>query len=343
MMKTKKKLLALIRNEWSTDTYAEDLKNRKIYFVCDEECTLLTSEDGLSTDMRPIFELFSSQEEADTRIMLHLKYANDTSRAESVIVRSTDTDVFLLLVHFLPQFTNLRDVKFDTGVGDRRRWIDVNFLYQSMSADFISSLLGFHAFTGCESTSSFVRKGKLKPLRFLINSKLIQSVFQDIGNQPHISEKTRKDLEKFTCKIYGGTVISNIDTLRYLKAKERFRFHAKGTRLVFEKDNADLSLLPPCRTSLQLHIDRANYQTYVWKQSLNAYPELPSLEENGWKLENGQLAMRWGYNMFPSELEEVLIQSAEDTDSDNESDISSTNISDFLEDYSDSEEDSDED
>ena len=85
-------------------------------------------EDGLSTDVRPIFELFSSQEEADTRIMLHLKYVNDTSRAERVIVRSTDTDVFLLLLHFLPQFTNLRDVKFDTGVGDRRRWIDMNFL-----------------------------------------------------------------------------------------------------------------------------------------------------------------------------------------------------------------------
>ena len=120
MMKTKKKLLALIRNEWSTDTYAEALKNRKIYFVCDEECTLLGSEDGLSTDARPIFELFSSQEEADTRLILHLKYVNDTSGAERVIVRSTETDVFLLLLHFVPQFTNLRDVKFDTGVGDKR-------------------------------------------------------------------------------------------------------------------------------------------------------------------------------------------------------------------------------
>ena len=95
-----------------------------------------------------------------------------------------------------------------------------------MSTDFISSLLEFHAFTGCDSTSSFIRKDKLKPLRFLINNKLIQSVFQDIGNQPHISEKTRTELEKFTCKIYGGTVISNIDTLQYLKAKELFRFHA---------------------------------------------------------------------------------------------------------------------
>ena len=47
--------------------------------------------------------------------------------------------------------------------------------------------------------------------------------------------------------------------------------------------------------------------------------------------------------MFPSELEEMLVQSTEDINSDDESDISTTNVSDFLEDHSDSEEDSDED
>ena len=201
-----------------------------------------------------------------------------------------------------------------------------------MSEDLISSLLGFHAFTGCDSTSSFVRKGKLKPLRFLTNSREFQSIFQDIGEQPHTSDITRKGLEKFTCKIYGGSEISNINTLRYLKAQERFP--QKGAKLLFKKYNADLSLLPPCLLSLQLHIDRANYQTYVWKQALNAYPELPSLEENGWQFENSQLVIRWGDKMFPQELEEVLLESGEDIDCDFESDTSSTDDSDFLEDES---------
>ena len=60
-----------------------------------------------------------------------------------------------------------------------------------------------------------------------------------------------------------------------------------------------------------------------WKQSLSAYPELT---ENGWKLENGQLDIRWGNEMFPSDLEEVLIQTSEDIDSDDETDNSQTNI-----------------
>ena len=220
MIRTKKNILALIRNEWSTDSYAEALMNRKIYFVCDAECTLLTSEDGISTDARPIFQLFSSQEEADTRLILHVKYVNETG-AERVVVRSTDTDVFLLLLHFSPEFTHIKDVKFDTGVGDKRRWIDIHLLYQCLHADLVSSLLGFHAFTGCDSTSSFVRKDKVKPLKLLKNSKHIQRIFQSLGNEPHTSEETRKELQKFTCRIYGGSVISDIESLRYLKAKRK--------------------------------------------------------------------------------------------------------------------------
>ena len=307
--------------------------------MCDVECTLITSEDGISTDARPIFQLYSSQEEADTRLILHLKYINDKSGAVRAIVRSTDTDVFLLLLHFCPQFDHLTGLKFDTGVGDRRRWIDISLLHQSMNEDLISSLLGFHAFTGCDSTSSFVRKGKLKPLRFLNNSKHFQSTFQGIGEQPSISKEIKEELENFTCKMYGSSGISNINTLRFVKAKERFGFHSKGTKLVYEKDNADLSLLPPCRSSLEFHIDRANYQTYIWKQSLSAYQELPPLTENGWKLENGQLDIRWGNEMFPSDLEEVLIQTSKDIDSGDETDNSQTNI---VYDYNDSNEDSDE-
>ena len=96
----KKRLIALICHEWSSDAYAGLLKNRELYFVNEHECTLMTSEDGLTTDVRPVPELYSSQEEADTRIILHLKYVNDHGRTKKVVIRSTDTDVFLLLLHF---------------------------------------------------------------------------------------------------------------------------------------------------------------------------------------------------------------------------------------------------
>ena len=49
------------------------MKNRELYFVHEQECTLMTREDGLTTDVRLVPELYSSQEEADTRIILHCK------------------------------------------------------------------------------------------------------------------------------------------------------------------------------------------------------------------------------------------------------------------------------
>ena len=167
----------------------------------------------------------------------------------------------------------------------------------------------------------------------LLNSEEIQSVFQDVGEEEDIPSKTRDNLEKFTCKMYGSG-ISEINKLRFLKAKERF--HIKGTRLFSAKENADLSLLPPCSSSLCLHIDRVNYQTLVWKQSLNAYPELPSPDQHGWKIVEGQLVINLGEDMFPTELEEVLIEDDEDSVSEDEE--LSTDLSDFCDEETDEDE-----
>ena len=68
----------------------------------------------------------------------------------------------------------------------------------------------------------------------------------------------------------------------------------------------DLSLLPPCKSTLPSHIQRINYQTLVWKQFLCAFPKLPPAEHHGWKLEDGQLCVHLGDNMFPAEIEDDL-------------------------------------
>ena len=59
---------------------------------------------------------------------------------------------------------------------------------------------------GCDSTSAFVRQGKSKPLKILLQNEDIQGVFQDVGEQIYLSEKTIENLEKFTCKMYGSVI-----------------------------------------------------------------------------------------------------------------------------------------
>ncbi|KAH3693417.1 hypothetical protein DPMN_080849 [Dreissena polymorpha] len=89
----KTQLIELLLTEGSKDKYAPTLQRRRIFFVSGEKCICLSSEDGVKTNAVQVHELYSSQEEADTRIMLHLKHAAEEYSNKTIIVRSPDTDV----------------------------------------------------------------------------------------------------------------------------------------------------------------------------------------------------------------------------------------------------------
>lgn len=133
-----------------------------------------------------------------------------------------------------------------------------------------------------------------------------------------------------------GSAIFQINTLRCLKAKEQFQ--SKSKSLFSAKENADLSLLPPCSSSLLLHIKRANYQTFIWKQSLSAYPGIPSPEQHGWKIEGRQLLVNWGNQMLPQELKDILTNDYRDSDSACEEEESFIDFSDSLDENTDEDE-----
>ena len=42
--------------------------------------------------------------------------------------------------------------------------------------------------------------------------------------------------------------------------------------------------LPPCNSSLQLHITRANYQAGVWRRATFPFPEVPLPGGHGWEI-----------------------------------------------------------
>ena len=52
------------------------------------------------------------------------------------------------------------EVLIDFGTGDHRRMISLNRSFDSLGCSFTKALLLFHAFTGCDSTSSFFGKTK---------------------------------------------------------------------------------------------------------------------------------------------------------------------------------------
>ena len=81
----------------------------------------LTSKDSLETIVDETEEIASTQEEADTHIILHCLHSAQECPTNAIIVRSLDTDVFFLLLHFMEEIEP--SVLFDTGTGNKRQLI----------------------------------------------------------------------------------------------------------------------------------------------------------------------------------------------------------------------------
>ena len=95
-------LIQFLLKEWNNNKYALKFKkNKHIYYVNGSSCTRLKSADSFLVEHNKVEELFSTHEEADTKIiwnMIHVSHK--TPRNEKMIFRSPDTDVFILLLKF---------------------------------------------------------------------------------------------------------------------------------------------------------------------------------------------------------------------------------------------------
>ena len=72
--------------------------------------------------------------------------------------------------------------------------------------------------------------------------------------------------------MYGKKNYTDVNKLRCDMVSQRF---CPGSGLVSNFDGVDLSLIPPCRSVLRMHIKRVNYQVLLWKKSSMSHPNLP--------------------------------------------------------------------
>lgn len=91
-----------------------------------------------------IEELYTDHEEADTRLVLHANHAAIHHR--HVVVRSPDTDVFILLISLKSSIPS--SLMFDTGTQNHRRVISIDNVVDGLGPSLSEALIGFHAFTG---------------------------------------------------------------------------------------------------------------------------------------------------------------------------------------------------
>ena len=135
----------------------------------------------------------------------------------------------------------------------------------------LETILAFHAITGCDSVSYFCGHTKKTAWDvFLKHYHLLMS----LGKSKDVTEQTAVDAETFMCHVYNFPNNPRCDQVRvtlFCRGKTQ-------------------EMMPPTSDSLRFHINRANYQTLIWR---NAHVPVPEIHDptnsGGWQMDDGQL------------------------------------------------------
>ena len=232
--------------------------------TCNEMCHCINSEG-----CKAIPELESTQEEADTRILLHSAHAAMCG-FEAVVIVSDDTDVFLLLIAFQNEIT--ASLYWKSGTQARLKYTEIQKITRIFGESVCKAIIGIHSFTGCDSVSTFARHGKLNALKLMIADAELQETFSGLGREWIVPSHLTDELEIFTCRLYfSKKSATKVNDLRY------GLFAAK-------RGNVEPHHLPPCYNALKKHVFCANYQAAIWR-CLVPKPDIPLPNGHGWKME----------------------------------------------------------
>ena len=214
-------------------------------------------------------ELQSTQEEADTRLLLHAMYATKNEGVKRIVIHANDTDVIILCLYYYK--TMLKDM------GLKELWVKtqqdshlpVHDIAEKLNQDTCHALPLLHSLSGRDTTSypyytgkkAWLQKCKRAPLDHLASfGEADFTLTEDVINQARQLIKVVYSSE--------GCHFKDLAELR-------------GHKFLKNKDT-NLKKLPPTEDSFLLHLKRAAFATIIDKTAYIAQPELPRPHDYGW-------------------------------------------------------------
>ena len=213
------------------------------------------------------------------RQIRHIRHALEQG-AETVLVRTVDTDVVVILVGLFFDLITIQpscDFWIAFGMGKNYRLYHINSICESLGEPQSRALPVFHAFSGCDTTSAFNEKGKKSLWQAWQAYDDVTETFACLAKHPFMLLDADSDnfqkLERLTVILYDKWSPS---------------FSINETRkLLFCHKNRSMEKLPPTQDALLQHVRRAVYQAGIWTSSTNTQQALPSPRDYGWMKEPG--------------------------------------------------------
>ena len=276
-------MFELIEETWKESK--ERVGERIIYFARGNSCIKITNQGA--SRIRSL-----DTEEADTKISYFIKHAIDSyPDLKGVCIRSSsgDVDIPVILLGSFGSYAN-SSIILDNGTGKNRKMIRIDS--SRLTTLQQQALVGFHAYTGNDYISSFLRKTKKSWTKVIEDNDSV-NFFAHLGID-ELTDELHNQAEQFICKLYGDHRCESVDEIR---AKIFWKKLRKDGKVV------DLSLLPPCSSTLRKHTIRAHCIAKMWKLASFPLQLLDSISDNGW-LPDGSID--WIECPFPNDVETLF-------------------------------------
>eukprot|EP00745_Piridium_sociabile_P034704 TRINITY_DN5991_c0_g1_i13.p1 TRINITY_DN5991_c0_g1~~TRINITY_DN5991_c0_g1_i13.p1 ORF type:complete len:843 (-),score=177.10 TRINITY_DN5991_c0_g1_i13:511-3039(-) len=226
-----------------------------------------------------------NHEEADTRVLVHLLHALQTSSVG--MVHTGDTDVVILLSNFnhIMALNPNAEIWISFKAGKTTRMISLNTIATNLGTTTCKAMALFHAFTGSDSTSSFKFKGKRYCCKFMHEVPSLMEEFATIVDTPfQISPRLKEVATNFVCRLYSNesNEDNDVDMVRMR---------------VFSQKTRDVERIPPTSDALDQHLKRSVFQASIWTTAQRSMMPVNNPTNHGWKEEDGKLLPIW--NLLP--------------------------------------------
>ena len=212
--------------------------------------------------------LYSTHEEADTRMLLHAGHCYREGLTK-IMIHATDTDVVVLAVATVTSFPGCQ-IWIAFGHGSKLRYIPAHSIAENLNKVSSWGLLFLHAFSGCDVVSAFCGIGKKTAWAVWRSMPNLHPLFYRLSRAPSdVSDQDMDELQRFVVVMYQRTSgLTKVNDAR---------------KHMFAYGNRQIQNIPPSLDALQLHVKRAVFQAgHVWGQTLVARPHIPSPSDWGW-------------------------------------------------------------
>ena len=172
---------------------ASRLSNKNRIIVTGENPILFEISNG---NIYNCHHLKTYQEEADAILIHQLRVV----KPDKAVVLSDDTDVFVLLIHFLYTGDITGQVYMQSTSHDPNTVIDINSTYEE-HRDVDPNIPAAHALSGCDTVGTYFGIGKSTVVKALKNSLSLDS----IGNLKISFHDSIRDATKFLLTCYEQT------------------------------------------------------------------------------------------------------------------------------------------